>query len=461
MSNAVTIAGSQYTITGTVKDKALERPVVDLRVIAYDCDAIKDDFLGIGVTDKTGTFSIVFDSSKFKSLFDRKPDLYFIVKDGGTELLKTDKDIIKNAGEDTPPINFIVDLAEDKLRKLINPEPAEGWKGGFPNLTEHPEMSYPTPCDNTLVVTSDDPDAKFPNLNSLEKAGNLDNIHLLKRQWKVVWPEFSWYSEPDNEGDKKRCYQMFAPDISRLGYTNEGQVYAIICPQQGFASPHLGSMNVEVTVTGSKGWANEATKEVAADMGVEGKIWFGPSAHQNQFVKMFMHHFSEHGLKFPFNKDNAIVVQTFKPGDPNQPLFPLRRGLTRKFEIPAFAKHADIAWSAAHLEVQIGTIVKTGIEKVDNFNQMILDIFNTAAGNMLKENNILAWNVWFTAPEIVNQEEWATHAEYWRTSIDTDHGSPDGEGTSARYFDGAPFEPLKDLMKKELPRIIKFIKNHL
>jgi hypothetical protein len=57
---------------------------------------------------------------------------------------------------------------------------------------------------------------------------------------------------------------MFTPDISRLGYTNEGRVCAIICPQQGACSPSLGCMNVEVTVTGQRGWADEANRKLAA-----------------------------------------------------------------------------------------------------------------------------------------------------------------------------------------------------
>ncbi|MFK7908120.1 MAG: hypothetical protein AB8B69_23515 [Chitinophagales bacterium] len=417
--------------------------------------------MGIGVTDATGTFSISFDASKFTSLFDRSPDLYFIVKDAGTELLNTKDNVLKDANASTDPINLVVDLANDKLRKLINKEPVGGWVGGFPDLTKNPEMGYPTIGADPLTVNTDDPKSLTPDLSSLDIAGNLDNIPLLKRQWKVLWPEFSWNSEPDNTRDKKRCFQMFAPDISRLGYNDAGQVYSIICPQQGFASPHLGSMNVEITVTGAKGWADETTKEAAAEMGVEGKIWFGPSAHQNQFVKMFMHHFAEHGLSFPFNKDNAIRVSTFKPGEPKQPYFPLRRGLTTEFPIPNFANHAGIAWSAAHLSVQIGTVVQTDDDKVNNFNQMIVDIFNTAAGNMLKENNILTWNVWFTAPEYVNQEEWSTHAEYWRTSIDADHGSPEGEGTSARHADATLFEPLKEAIKDDLPKILAYIKKYL
>ena len=84
-----------------------------------------------------------------------------------------------------------------------------------------------------------------------------------------------------------------------------------------------------------------------------------------------------------------------------------------------------------------------------------------AAGNMLKEGNILTWNVWFTAPELVDQQEWEDHAEKWRLSLDSDHGSPEGPGTVPRYFDGTPFKPLEELAKEELPKILAFIGEHL
>jgi len=220
-------------------------------------------------------------------------------------------------------------------------------------------------------------------------------------------------------------------------------------------------MNVEVTVTGNRGWADESNKELAADMSVEGRIWFSPSAHNHKFVKLFSNYFKAQGLKFPSDKEHAIVVKTHKPGFPDEPIFPLTKGPSTDFPIPNFAKHEEVSWSMGHLAVQIGAITPTNNEIVDDFNQLVLDIFNTAGGNMLKEGNVLSWNVWFTAPEEVDQEEWQNHADFWRKSIDADHGSPDGEGTEARYFDGTPFEPLKELLIDELPRIIEFAKKHL
>jgi len=94
------------------------------------------------------------------------------------------------------------------------------------------------------------------------------------------WPELSWETQ---KGDSKsRCYQIFAPDISRIEYTNEGHVYSIICPQQGVVSKLLGALNIEVPVIGQRGWVKESTSALdqtllAADMCVVGKIWFSPA----------------------------------------------------------------------------------------------------------------------------------------------------------------------------------------
>jgi len=66
MSNAITILGSTYTVAGTVKNKYKNEGILDLHVFVYDKDILgKDDFLGIGVTDATGAFSVSFDSAKY------------------------------------------------------------------------------------------------------------------------------------------------------------------------------------------------------------------------------------------------------------------------------------------------------------------------------------------------------------------------------------------------------------
>lgn len=457
MSNAVTITDNVYTVNGTVQLKSTQEGVVDLHVLVYDRDPLnksflenidskvldifRDDFLGIAVTDEQGQFTLSFEKEKFSKLFERRPDLYFVVKDGGEELLNTRDQFIKNANKQTPAIVLEVEHLNEKMRALINPTPAEGWKGGF--LQPDSPMNYPN-----------------PDLSALEVNENRKNISKLKRQQKVVWPQFSWKTVVNGD-EKTRCYQMFAPDISRLGYTNEGKVYSIICPQQGACLSFLGCMNVEVTVTGNRGWVDETNRTIAADMSVMGQIWFSPKARDNKYLKKIAAFFSVIGYDFPWNKANAIQITTFNPGHPDQELFPLSKGESTNFPIPEYAKHKGIAWSVGHLGVEIGPIKKKGHEAVDEFNQNVLDLFNIASGHMLTEGNILSWNVWFTAPETVDREEWEAHTTKWRDSIDADHGSPDGEGTVARYFDGTPFKPFKELLAKGEPIIEKFIEKYI
>ena len=452
MNKAITISttiSTTYMVEGTIIDKKTKKGVVDLRVLVYDEDPGLDDFLGIAVTNENGVFQLSFDASQFRffKVFDRNPDLYFIVKDAGLELLNTKDNVIKNASESTPAINLEVDLSEDKLREEVEEVAVAGWVGGFEQ--SNPAFAYPN-----------------PDLSSLDFLDNMDNIKLLQRQQKVLWPEFSWKTEPDQD-DGKRCYRMFAPDISRLGYTNEGRIYSIICPQQGYSSPTLGSFNVEVTVTGNRGWVNEDTKELAADMGVIGKIWFAPSAKDNKYLNLFKRYFEDKNLGFPFSKANAIQVRTHAPNDPGQSKFKVSQGSSTRFPIPEFAKHEGIAWALGHIEVQIGELIETGQEEVDRFNQFILDIFNLASGNMLKNGNILTWNLWFNAPELVDVKEWRKHADLWRESIQVNHGqTPEGPGTVARYYDGTQFHPIKELLVKELlaeelPKVKAFIAEYI
>ena len=321
-----------------------------------------------------------------------------------------------------------------------NSKPAPGWVGGF--AQSNPAFAYPK-----------------PNLSSLPMLDNMAKIKLLQRQQGVEWPEFSWLTIPGNSSS--RCFQMFAPYISRLGYTDHGRVYSIICPQQGFYIKDVGYMNVEVTVTGQRGWVDEKTKEVAADMTVEGKIWFGPSLHRNSAGADFLTLCTRWGNPFPSNKTNAIIVTTHAPKKPDQPIFPVRRGETKRFKSPDFARHAQKAWAVANVEVEIGPIQQTRNSEVDEFNKLVMELFNLVSGNMLQSGNLLSWNVWFTAPQLVDQNEWADHADKWRKSIDEDHGSPDGPGTAARFFDGSPFKPVDELVDQEVKKIIAYLKKHL
>jgi hypothetical protein len=308
----------------------------------------------------------------------------------------------------------------------VNKVPVPGWVGGF--SAKCPEFAYPE-----------------PDLSSLPLRENMANIDKLERQVHVLWPEFSW--ETVLGDPESRCFQMFAPDISRAGYDATGQIWSIICPQQGAASPTLGSLNIEVTVTGQRGWVDETVADrdydlLAADMTVTGQIWFGPSAQHKEAYAFIKALFDAEGLPFPLDKAHAIQVSLHRVGQPDEKAIAVRSGLDNSFENPDFARHESEAWGVANVAVEIGPIVQTGHALVDDFNALVMDLFNLASGNILAPKNILTWNVWFDAPTLVDRKEWADHAAYWRASIDADHGSPDGPGTKPCYFNGMPFKPL-------------------
>ncbi|MFN3256515.1 MAG: hypothetical protein ACE37B_12525 [Ilumatobacter sp.] len=318
------------------------------------------------------------------------------------------------------------------------PRIPDGWVGGF--AQSRPEFAYPN-----------------PDLGSLDMLKNMDNIHLLTRQQAILWPEFSWETEP-GQPDPKRCFQMFAPDISRIGYDDEGRVYAIICPQQGIETPSLGSINVEITVTGTRGWVDEATRELACDMSVEARVWFAPGYEQNPAVMMLWTMLQEFGHELPISKDKAIVVSTHEPGNPDQPIFRVLKGETTRVHTPRFADHSDEAWSVGHIEVQVGTIVPTHDPVLDGFNQLLLEILNTSGGNLLKAGNVLTWNIWVNHPEVVDQEKWRTHAEKWRLSIDVDHVSDARRRSPSRFADGTPFHVADEIVEWEVAQIMAYMR---
>lgn len=298
-----------------------------------------------------------------------------------------------------------------------------------------------------------------PNLKSLPMLDNMANIPLLQRQQQVKWPEFSWETEVGVS--ESRCYTMFSPFISRIGYDRTGRVYSIICPQQGMWLGDKVCINIEVTVTGQRGWVDESNKSLAADMTVEAKIWLSPE--QGEVGKMLWLLLQTFDKEFPLpiDKKHAIRVVTHKPGDADEPIFPLRDGESKPelFPIPSFAKHPE-AWAVANLGVQIGEITKTHHPLVDEFNELLMKAFNVSSGNMLQTGNTLFWNVWFTAPEVVNQEEWQNHADKWRKSIQAHHGSPGGAGTAPRFFNGDPFEAKKDLSEEIGKELLAFLTKH-
>lgn len=299
-----------------------------------------------------------------------------------------------------------------------------GWIGGFSG--NPPGQPYP----NSAL------------LSSLPFLGNLANIPNITRMLRARWPEFSWETTP---GDATtRMYQMFAPDISRLGYDDTGRVWSIICPQQGVYFSTLGAtMNIEVTVTGNRGWMDEnASKDqlFASDITIKPTIWFSPDSVDGMFWQQLLKLNKLWNNTLPLSKEKGIRINaTDETGLPD---IQVRMGERPDYPFPDRAKHwRDYAWAVANLAVRIGDIDSTGNAKADEFNSWVMDLFNIGSGNLLLSGNVLTWNLWAGSPELVNQEEWANHAAYWRYSIDVNHRPPEGEGTSIADFDGNPFNP--------------------
>ncbi|MEJ0076889.1 MAG: hypothetical protein WDO17_15855 [Alphaproteobacteria bacterium] len=330
-----------------------------------------------------------------------------------------------------------------------------GWKGGF--AQSNPKFAYNPQFPNQ------------PDLSSLPLLDNMANICKLTRQQKVWWPEFSWQTVVGDESS--RAFSRFAHDISRIGYTDTGRVYSIICPQQGIFHRHWGTLNIEVTVTGNRGWVDETApkdRNVAADLTTMGQIWFSPAALQTSMVRLMWMLFANSGLPFPDSKANSIKVKLWNSQNSSLSILKGRSGESTRFKSPDFARHwnstseiaNNAAWSVANLEVMIGTIIPTGNSIVDGFNQLVMDAFNVASGNLLTPYNTLTWNVWVEEPTLVDPVEWADHAEKWRKSID-EGGQPGGGSTPPRYFDGTPFLAVEPVIEEAIDAIIKWLKNNL
>ena len=318
-----------------------------------------------------------------------------------------------------------------------------GWVGGYEESKQ--KFAYPNPNLTSIPFMCND---------------NQANLRLMRRQQNVRWPEFSWITGVTNSDpnatesptgeNPTRCFSMFSPYISRVGYTDTGRIYSLICPQQGVWLGDEICLNIEVTVTNVRGWINEkdsdSKSELAADMQILPKIWLSPK--QGGYLQAAWPLIQLHLPDLPLSKEKAININSSEVGNPHHPYFHIRRGEYKGFKSPDFARHEEEAYMVSNLEVQILDIVKTNDSKTDAFNELLMDAFNLGAGNMLSPNTVLTWNVWTLAPTLINLGEWKAHASKWRHSIDAHHGPPYKEkkdkyghlaSSPIKYYDGSIF----------------------
>jgi len=202
-------------------------------------------------------------------------------------------------------------------------EAPPGWKGGF--AQSKPAFAYPQ---------------TRPDLSSIPVTTNLENIPKITRMLKAKWPEFSWQMVPGD--DSTRVFCRFTEYISRLGYDDKGQVWSIICPQLGAGLGRLGEANIEVTVTGVRGYLDEMAKpspSVAVELGVMVQVWLTSQTPLSTALLNFMSIFYSSTEEYPIRKAKSIRIQTYEEGNKLQPLIRLGNGTNDRFIAPPFAEH--------------------------------------------------------------------------------------------------------------------------
>ena len=125
-----------YRILGRVFSREDERPVVGVRVEAWDKDRVLDDLVGGAVTNDHGVFEMRFDERYFRErVGDRRPDLYFRVFLPG-RVLSTEDSVVWNVGAGDVPVDIPVDATS--LRRVPTPSILEG-------TVVNSENGYPVP----------------------------------------------------------------------------------------------------------------------------------------------------------------------------------------------------------------------------------------------------------------------------------------------------------------------------
>lgn len=350
----------------------------------------------------------------------------------------TDDDPNDPRNPDGSPVNY--------TNPMTPVEVPDGWVGGFEN--SNPLFPYPT-----------------VDLSSLPVTGNMENIDKLTRMQKVRWPEFSWQMVPGTAST--RIFVTLSTHVSRLGYDNAGRVWSIICPQLG-TKTDVANFNLEVTVTGVRGWTNEPGRITGVQMSVVVKLWFTPPTGNSVLSRAFRFLLGLLGsfTELPLTKQKAIVVDVNDPGNPNEPLFRLGQGLDPAYNAPWFKVHwNDGAYATTWLAAQVGPVIHPSStpQMIQDFNELIVALFNFKSGNMVKNGNTLSWNIWFQPPQLVNQTEWQEHAEFWRDSLNFNGTTPGDEADpNFYYFNGDVATPQTNLnfIVDQLQLIYDFISKH-
>jgi class 3 adenylate cyclase/GAF domain-containing protein len=75
----------RFAIRGVLRSAEDGAPLAGLRIFAFDKDMVRDDYLGEATSAPDGRFEIAFTDEFFGDLFEKRPDLYLLVKDAEGE----------------------------------------------------------------------------------------------------------------------------------------------------------------------------------------------------------------------------------------------------------------------------------------------------------------------------------------------------------------------------------------
>ena len=132
----------EFEICGIVRESESKRPVSGLFVRVFDKDLLFADLLGNAITAADGTFSIHYEGSDFRELFEKRPDIFLniygcqAIEDAdcsmNTPLYTTRRHVTFAAGHSD---YFVLEIPRERLGENLpkndsapKPQPGE-WKG--------------------------------------------------------------------------------------------------------------------------------------------------------------------------------------------------------------------------------------------------------------------------------------------------------------------------------------------
>jgi len=252
-----------------------------------------------------------------------------------------------------------------------------------------------------------------PLFDNLPMKGNHENDDRGQRMMRAWWPEFNWREFPQDLTNTDMVYERVNQDISRLLYTDDGEILSLICPQRGKCIKSFGCVKVEVTVSKVKGWVDEKNKQSHGSFEGYLTIWVDKYdiEREEHLMKLFLDNYPDKS-DLPTSKANGIIVpygRTDKEGsNTTHTEFRDNNNISPKLH--------NEAYMVISLSAFVGKPNKTDDRKIDLVNQFLIDLSTVYTNNMFLPGQLLTWDLYLIKPEVVDKEEYMKHVEEMRVS---------------------------------------------